>query len=115
MAELLIRTVDKVNPNNKQKNAKCPKRGMVVTIQADGWPWTQKERDAPFWEIRKYPGVPVDALSGFLAPEAGDPLVDPYLQRRQFTFNLAEIIKENATTVDVLKAQVLRVPWTDKE
>jgi len=115
MAELLIRTVDKVNADSRELNSRCMKRGMVVTIQPDGWSWSRKERNNPEWEIRKYPGVRAEALTGFLAPEPGDKLLDPYLQRRQFTFDLAAVIRPDANEDDVLAAQRLRAPWTDRD
>ena len=114
MAELLIRIVDKVNLDSKESNAHCMKRGMVVTIQPDGWPWSAKELANPEWEIRKYRGVAVDALTGYLVAEAGDELLDPYLQRRAFTFDLAFAVKPGAKDTDVLAAQKLVSPWTDR-
>ena len=88
MAELYIRTVDKVNPESIYKDVKCPKRGDVIVVKPDGWHWTQKEKNSPTEIIVKYPGIDPEDLSGFKVPEAGDPKTQKNLQRRQFFIDL---------------------------
>lgn len=89
MAELLVRVVDKIN-DDPYLDAKCLKRGDVVVVCPDGWPWGKHEQHNPDWRILKVPGVSVTALQGFLAPE---PETDPenpsaMLQARAFRLNL---------------------------
>lgn len=74
MAELLVRTVDKVNPKDPEKDAQCLKRGEVVVIMPDGHPWSQRERNNPDWQLVQIPGMSVeDANIKFTQP----PFVDP--------------------------------------
>ncbi len=114
MAELLIRTVDKVNVNSRIKNSKCSKRGDVIAIFEDNWPWSVKEKTNPEWVIKKFPGILASQLSGFLAPEPGNPLLDPYLQRRAFTFNFVAILPARPTLPEVLAVQKIKLPWSDR-
>ncbi len=89
MAELLVRRVDKVHADFYM-NAKQTKRGDVITVQADGWPWGTKEVNNPAWIIIKVPGVDPSDLLGLLAAE---PETDPRqpsktLQPRAFRLDL---------------------------
>lgn len=88
MAELLVRIVDKSNPNDPQLDAKCHKRGDVVSIQPDGWAWSALEKSAPWWRIIKIPGATIEDLSAFLAEEPGDPVTNKLLRKRAFSFDL---------------------------
>ena len=90
MAELIIRVVDKVNPASVYRDVKCTKRGDVIAIQPDGWPWGSAELTDPAYRIVQVSGIDVEDLSAFLAPELD---VDPghpsrTLQRRGFKFDL---------------------------
>lgn len=93
MAELLVRVVDKVNPDF-YKNIQCTKRGDVILVQPDGWTWGKKELSNPDWRILALPGVDPADLSGLLARELPtDPKTDPKtwpktLQRRAFKLDL---------------------------
>jgi len=88
MAEMLLRVVDKINDTDDALNAQCTKRGDVIVICPDGWPWSETERTSPDWKIVKVPGVAVDDLTGFLAEEPGDRLTNPRLRRRGKTFDV---------------------------
>jgi len=88
MAEFLVRVADKVNPDSPYLDAKCLKRGDVVVVCPDGWPWSQLERTLPFWRIVRVPGMSLSEAEAFLAPEPGDPLVNKMLQRRQFKLDV---------------------------
>lgn len=89
MAELLVRVVDKTNPD-PLLDCKLTKRGMVIAVQPDGWQWGFEELANPDWRIIRVPGVDPSQFGGLLAPE---PEIDPQnpsrvLQRRAFRLNL---------------------------
>ena len=49
--EILVRLVDRSAAESDSK------RGDVVTVQADGWEWSQAERTSPDWLIIKTAGL----------------------------------------------------------
>lgn len=57
MAELLIRIVDKVNPDNAAQNQLCFKAGDILHVAPDGWTWGTEELSNPEWRILKLPGM----------------------------------------------------------
>lgn len=90
MCEILVRVIDKTNPGDPYLDAKCTKRGDVISVQRDGWPWGVQEQLNPDWRIVKIPGVSVDDVASLLAPE---PETDPQnpsrmLQSRLFRLDL---------------------------
>lgn len=70
MAELLVFAADRIG-DDVFKNAKLPKRGHVITIQVNNWPWGIEERTNPIFRIFKIPSVGVNTLSNLLSPEIG--------------------------------------------
>ena len=63
MCELLVIVTDKTNAD-PYLDAKCYKRGDVVTVHPDGHIWGSGELINPLFRILKMPGLPVtDALS----------------------------------------------------
>lgn len=89
MCELLVRTVDSIDPD-PIRDLKVYKRGMVVTVQDDGWPWGTAETGRPDFAIIKIPSVPISIMSVFLGS-----LIDPFAKvpdttnkLRQFKINL---------------------------
>lgn len=89
MAELLVRVVDKVNPDF-YANTKCLKRGDVIAVCEDGWGWGVEELANPDWRILKIPDMTVAEASVFLAPERNRDPGQPSrtLQRRAFAIDL---------------------------
>lgn len=87
MAELLVRTEDRTtgDPNVDAQNWK---RGMVVTVQEDGWPWGTLEVNNPVFLIVKVPGMTVAAASVFLGNLIEDPMTDFTSPRRSFKVDL---------------------------
>jgi hypothetical protein len=107
MAEMLVRVVDKVNTDDPVLDSKCLKRGMVVAICPDGWPWSDAERGAPYWRIVKVPGAAVGDLSAYLVAELGDPTQNRFLQLRGFKLDLdALALKYPALAIPPADAQV---------
>lgn len=84
MAEFLIRVKDKVNPDSPYLDVRCLKRGDVVDVCPDGWPWSQKELTEPFWRIVAVSGMTLDEAKTFLEPEPGDINLNRMLRRRAF-------------------------------
>lgn len=68
MAEILLRVVDKTNPD-KGLDALCTKRGDVISVYPDGVNWGRKQVNNPSYRIIKMPGVPVEALLDLVEPE----------------------------------------------
>lgn len=106
MAELLVRTVDKVN-EDFYLNCACTKRGDVIAVQDDGWPWGKEERANPEWTIIKVPGVPAEKFLSFLAPEpeTNSKVPSRTRQRRAFKLDLDADIKAlaQADRIDTVK------------
>lgn len=90
MAELLVRVVDKTNPDDPYLDAQLTKRGDVICVQPDGWHWGVEERKNPDWRILQLPGIDEDKLASLLAPELDADPQNPsrVLQRRAFRLDL---------------------------
>lgn len=101
MAELLVRVVDKTNPDDPYLDAQLTKRGDVICVQPDGWPWGIEELKNPDWRIIKLPGIDPDKLASLLAPEIdADPLKPSrVLQRRAFRLDLDHAALHGARAV----------------
>src|SRR4051812_41436296 len=102
MAELLVRTVDKVNKADIYSDCKLTKRGDVICVQPDGWTWGMDEIAAPFYQIVRLPGVAPDVLSALLQSEIDTDPKHPSrtLQARGFKFDLDALV--TAKTVNVV-------------
>lgn len=70
IVELLMQHTNKVNPD-AYRDPGCEKRGDVITIQREGWGWTQTELNNPDWRIIKL-NLPVNVILSLLAPEEGE-------------------------------------------
>jgi len=90
MCELLVRLVDKVN-DDPELDLQCLKRGDVVTIQEDGWNWSERERTNPDWMIIKVPGVSISTFEYLLVPEPDDLSDLKHLRRRWNQINLESV------------------------
>jgi hypothetical protein len=91
MAELLVRVVSKLNPDDVYKDVKLTKRGDVIMVVPDGWGWSIEEKTNPDWRIVKWPSETVVNASTLLTPELPEvetTIPDPMLQRRGFYLNL---------------------------
>lgn len=91
MAELLIRVVDRTDPVDPYKDVKLSKRGDVVAILTDGWPWSQEEQSNPQWRILRCKEA-VQDCTFLLDPEDDTRTVkvgeDPMLQRRGYHLDI---------------------------
>lgn len=88
MCELLVRVVDKINHEDPYANAKCTKRGDVISICPDGWVWGVQEQLNPDWRIITIPGVSVDEVASLLAPEPETDPQNPSRMRQARLFKL---------------------------
>ena len=92
----------------------------------DGWKWSTAEKTAPYWRIVKVPGVAVDKLEAFLAPEPallgkdkdGNDIPNRMARRRAFSVNMVALLVHIAagTTMGEALALALKVakpPLTD--
>lgn len=99
MAELLVRVVSKLNPDDVYKDVKLSKRGDVIMVVPDGWGWSIEERTNPDWRIFKWPSESVVNASTLLTPELPQvqtTVPDPMLQRRGFYLNIDKPSLPNA-------------------
>ena len=84
MCEILLRVRDKVNDADPYLDAQCLKRGDVVVVVENGWPWSEAELTNPDWRILKLPNVSVEFAEAFLAPEVDtDPTRPSRMLRRR--------------------------------
>jgi len=107
---MLVRLVDKVNEADAALNAQLTKRGDVISIQVDGFAWSDHERNSGTWTIVKVPGVPIDDLSAYLVPEPFNPMVDQHKlpQRRAFKFDIDRYqLLPAAAQAALIRAQAL--------
>ncbi len=90
MCEALIRVVDKVN-SDPYLDCKCLKRGDIIAVVEDGWPWGKEELSNPDWRIVKFTSISVSAVMAFLGPEIDTDAAHPsrMLRRRAFSFDLS--------------------------
>ena len=110
MAEMLVRTIDKVNSESVYLDVQCTKRGDVIALCEDGHEWSKAEQTAPYWTIVKAPGVKVADLTAYLTPEPGDPQKDRMLQRRAFFFNLDAYAAAGKPDCDAGFCQAMKCP-----
>ena len=91
MCELLVRVKDKTS-NDPRKDVRLTKRGDVIAVQPDGWPWGKEEVAATFWRIVKIPGAAVGDYAHLLVeqlPQSRE--LDEMLFRRAFHLDLDAI------------------------
>lgn len=90
MCEVLLRVADKVNATDPYADAKCLKRGDIVVVCVDDWPWGSDELAHPFWRVLKLPNISVQQVETFLGPEYDDDPANPsrVLRRRAFMVDL---------------------------
>lgn len=114
MAELLVMNVDRVNPDDIYKDAKLYKRGDVVVVCPDGWPWSETERTGPDFAIVKIPGMKVEEALDFLEPEKDADPSSPSktLQRRAVKVDL-DALKKDPKAADLLAVKVDKQPIAD--
>lgn len=87
MAELLVRTVDNINPD-AEMDYLSSKRGDVIVVMPDGWQWSKAEAKSSIWEIVKAPGVSVFDANVFLGPEINTDDTNPQIKLRSRAVSL---------------------------
>lgn len=87
MAELLVRVVDKIG-DDIFKDAALTKRGDVIVVCPDGWPWGSEELSNPEWRIISVPDMTEIEANAMTTREIGDRSVQNVLQERAFKFDL---------------------------
>ena len=66
MCELLVKNEDNTIPEDAVMDLKSWKRGMVVTVQEDGWAWGNLEIHNPMFTIIKVPDMTVAVAGQYL-------------------------------------------------
>jgi len=86
MAELLIQVVDKTNPD-PELDAKCYKRGDVISILPDGAYWGDATQN-PLWRIIRVVGLSPEELEALLTLSVPEDMSDGMLslKRRRARF-----------------------------
>jgi hypothetical protein len=89
MAEIVVVVKDKVN-KDFYLDCGCYKRGDVIEVREDGWPWGTIDRSNPDWRIIKVPQHSVAELAAFLAREKDTDPKNPSrtLQKRHFKLDI---------------------------
>lgn len=103
MAELLVRVRDKVNVTDFYADCKCTKRGDVIVVCPDGWPWGDQELTRPEYRLVRLQGVGVAAVTPYLAPELD---IDPTHPSRTLQRRLYKIDFSNLTIPTAFKTFV---------
>ena len=107
MAELLLRVVDKPLSGDLSLDVQRTMRGDVITVQEDGWSWSDKELNNLDWRIIAIPLVPASEFNGMMEPEIGDPKINPYLQRRAMKYALDSLAGALATAINKVPGNVI--------
>lgn len=94
MAELLIRVVDRNDPDDAERSAICEKAGDVIVVQPDGWKWSHEETTSPLWVIVKVPGVEPSVFADLLAMD--DVPVGALARFRRRALDLTRPVLQNA-------------------
>ena len=117
MAELYVRTIDKVNTLDVYADARCLKRGDVVAIVEDGHKWGSAELNNAHHQILKAPGIDAEKLRAYLLAEPGNDVLNRVLQARAFKFDLDAYAiapdKSLDTEAKALAFKVLKPPLVD--
>lgn len=110
MCEILVRVVDKVNPNDAVLNRQCRKAGDVVCVKPDGWGWSVMERTNPEWKILKIPNVDVSVFEDMLIPELDTSDPENTIVIRQCQKNLDLTIPWFASVINGKQEVTIRIP-----
>ena len=90
MVEALIRVADKTNSNSEELNSKKTKRGDVIVVCDDGWPWSEWERTNPDWRVVRFPDEVASDIRAMVTPEFDEDSSKPRatLKARAFCLDL---------------------------
>lgn len=110
MCELLVRWVDKRNPD-PVLDSKRFQAGYVIDIKEDGAVWGSAELNNPEWCILRAPGVPADMCMNFMGRQLPtEPGTHRMLQRRAFRLDPERIYLHDGALVSLRQLQAARVP-----
>ena len=89
--QILLRIRDKINSDNLLLDAKCLKRGDVVTAVGDSHVWGSGELTNPDWRIIKAVNLTREATDSMVGEEAETDPQNPNMmrQRRGFMFDFS--------------------------
>lgn len=112
MAELYVRTTDKINTKDAKSDAQCYKRAFVVEIFEDDHKYGTGEINNPNHILIKCPGVDKEKLNAYLVPEPDKGIANVILQRRGFMFDLDTYLLNPAWRDNLTEQQVLSLKLT---
>jgi hypothetical protein len=92
MCELLVRIEDKSSDPDPVRDRMLSKKGHVIDIRPDGWPWTQAELTNPAWRVGSVPGVtPEDYVKFAGAVVDRGPLAMVQIARKAFYLDVDQL------------------------
>lgn len=91
MAELLVKSIDHVNPISEKDRRGAYKRGMFVIVMPDGHEWGQVERDRGVFALIKVPLVPIDRVEKYVAQWMDTSEPPQAIQRRRWRIRWADL------------------------
>lgn len=114
--EAIFFVVDRV-AEDPYVDAMAYKRGDVIVVKPDGWPWSEAELTNPDWRIIKFPAVTVEQAASFLAPEVETDPRNPnrMRQRRGFRLDLDGMPAELRSHISKARAKPVVSDMTAQE
>ena len=91
MCEVLLRVVDKINPDHILLDALCTKVGDVIVVVENGWSWGIEEKSNPEWKIIAIPDMSVAEALTFTEPDDSGTVLVP--RKRNKGVNFAKLPK----------------------
>lgn len=88
MSELAVMVVDLTNEDSPYLDVGRPKRGDVLEVVPDGWPWSAAELAARTWRILVVPDLPLHEAKALRVPEPGDSILNGMLRYRAFYLDM---------------------------
>ncbi len=89
--QLLVRVVDKTNPDNPALDAKLTKAGDVIVVKNDGETWGLQEINNPEWRIIHCRGMTEDQALTLVHPELPTREGSGLLRRRAVRLDVARL------------------------
>jgi hypothetical protein len=101
MAEFLIKAIDATHSDPIKDKSGSYKRGDVVVVMPDGWPWGRLE-GPPKFVIVKIPGMSVEAAQKYIDSEKDISIPENprTLTRRKYKFHIDDITLEVKSELD---------------
>lgn len=94
--ELLIRIVDKIDPEDPVKHHRLTKAGDVIVYKPDGHDWGIEEVNNPHWRIIRVPDMPENVARSLIAEQVPS-MPGQLLKRRAVTLDISKLSRIHET------------------